>query len=83
MTTPAKIGDVVAVEWDDAWCDQGETVPVDFRSSTPVTTYGILLRKGSIVTVAAEVMPDNQYRASTHIPKGMVTRIRKLAEGEG
>lgn len=74
----ARIGDAVAVEWEDAWIDHSESSPQDWKDGCPVTTYGVLLRRGKVVTVGSEVMPDGQYRATTHIPNGMVKRIRRL-----
>lgn len=75
----AKLGDVVSVEWFDAWCDQGQTRVADWANDCPVTTYGVLMRRGLVVTVVSEELPDGEYRTSTHIPAAMVKRIRRVA----
>lgn len=74
----ARVGDLVAVVWEDAWCDEAESGPTDWWEACPVTSYGVLLRYGDVVSVGAEVMPEGAYRAVTHIPAGIVKEIRRL-----
>lgn len=81
MNARPRIGDVVAVDWVDAWFDPDETKEKDWRDSAPVTTYGILRRNGDVVTVVGEPSFDDQCRATTHIPRGMVQRIVVLHRG--
>jgi hypothetical protein len=73
-----RLGDVVAVEWLDAWCDQDETTEGDWRDEKRPTTYGVLRRLGDVVTVVGEPFADGQNRATTHIPRAIVQRIRVL-----
>jgi hypothetical protein len=77
----AKLGDVVAVDWLDAWYDESETNEADWKSSMPVTTYGVLRRDGETVTVVGETLEAGVVsKGTTHIPRGMVVKIRKLSE---
>jgi len=78
MTTKAKIGDIVAVEWQDAWCIHEESSENDWADSFALTTYGILRRNGDIVTVESETNVNGEGRCTTHIPRGIVSRIRRL-----
>lgn len=74
---------LVLVEWLDAWFDDDQEGPEDARDDYPVRTVGFLLRTGSVVSIAQEILPDGEgFRAVTHIPGGMVTRIRALETGE-
>lgn len=78
----AKIGDVVAVEWEDAWFDQDEVSPIDWKDVMEMTTYGELRRLDPVVTVAGEPIAGGRDRATTHIPKAVVKRIRVLERRE-
>lgn len=76
-----RIGDIVAVEWLDAWCDQDETTESDWKNEKHATTYGVLRRNDDIVTVVGEPFSDGQNRATTHIPRAIVQRVRVLERG--
>ena len=71
------IGDIVAVSWLDAWCDDTAS-PETFRESYAVETIGILLRDADVVSVAAERIQDGDYRAVTHIPRSLVKSVEVL-----
>lgn len=73
-----RLGDIVAVEWLDAWCDQDETNPADWRDEKRATTYGVLRRNGDVVSVVSEPFADGDNRSTTHIPRAIVQRIRVL-----
>lgn len=75
-----KAGDIVAVEWIDAWCDEQETREHDWKDSCVVTTYGVLRRNGDVVTVVSEPFKDGVGRSTTHIPRPLVRRVRRLEE---
>ena len=72
---------MVAVEWHDAWFDQDQTDPEDFRADYLVRTVGFLVHEGPrVITVAHELLPDGDgFRAVTHIPLAIVERIRTLS----
>ena len=72
---------IVAVEWHDAWFDQDQTDPEDFRADYLVRTVGFLVHEGPrVITVAHELLPDGDgFRAVTHIPLAIVERIRTLS----
>lgn len=74
----AKVGDLVAVTWTDAWFDEPATTPDQWKDDCPMVTYGRLMRKGPIVTVAGEDAGPGEYRSVSHIPRGMVKRIRRI-----
>lgn len=73
---------LVLVTWRDAWFDFDEPDPEDVRADYLVSTVGFLVRQGSrFVSVAQEVLPDGDgFRAVTHIPTAVVTRIVPLQE---
>lgn len=73
-----KVGDIVAVEWSDAWFDQDETTAADWKDNMNMTTHGVLARDGEVVTVVGEPADDGRGRATTHIPRAIVRRIRVL-----
>lgn len=77
-----RVGDVVAVEWTDAWVDLDETRESDWKDEKRAVTFGVLRRNGDIVTVVSEPFADGENRATTHIPRGIVLRIRVLERGE-
>jgi len=80
----ASVGDIVRVDWLDAWEDTGPIQEKDWRDTYPVTTYGILVRLGETVTIAAEALPEGDgYRGVTHVPVGVVIRIVVLEECDG
>lgn len=81
MNARARLGDVVAVDWLDAWCDNETTTEKDWKGSFPVTTYGILCRNGDVVTVVGERFPGDEGRSTTHIPRVIVQRITVLQRG--
>ena len=62
--------ELVLVRWHDAWMDVD---PPDggYRASFVVHTAGWLVRQdGDIVSVAAELLPDDEgVRGITHIPE--------------
>jgi hypothetical protein len=68
------VGKPVMVEWRDAYFDfsrdgEGLSDRDDYR----VTTYGELLSDGPLFfDVAAELLPDGDQRAVTHIPVELV-----------
>jgi hypothetical protein len=72
---------LVVVEWHDAWFDEAQSTPDDFRDDYLVRTVGFLIADGpSVVTVAHEVLPDGDgFRAVTHIPLAIVERIHRLS----
>jgi hypothetical protein len=74
-----KLGDKVTVYWEDAWFDEDTSTPVQWASKTAVETSGTLVREGEVISVAGEVCPeDHSYRAVSHIPTEMITRIEVL-----
>lgn len=72
------IGSLVAVEWLDAWIDYGESKASSWGRECRVTTYGVLMRAGDVVTIASERMPQDEFRSVTHVPRKMVERITRL-----
>ena len=82
----AAVGDVVAIEWDDAWAEFGQAKLEGLADYCIVTTFGILIRDSrDVVSIAWERMGDEdepvektEYRSVTNIPRGMVRSIRVL-----
>lgn len=72
---------LVLVHWLDAWYDPDEQTVDDWRADYPVQTVGYLVRdEGPVISIAQEVLPDDEgFRAVTHIPRGMVQQITRLA----
>jgi hypothetical protein len=72
---------LVVVHWLDAWYDPGEQTSDDWRDEYQIRTVGYLVRDDSaVISIAQEVLPDDEgYRAVTHIPRGMVLRVNRLA----
>ena len=72
---------LVLVHWLDAWYDPDEQTVDDWRADYPVQTVGYLVRdEGAVISIAQEVLPDDEgFRAVTHIPRGMVQQITRLA----
>ena len=71
----------VCIEWVDAVFefDSAGTPP----DAYDVETYGWIIANNLIfTTVASERLPDNQYRAVTHIPSVLIRRIIDLEEGD-
>lgn len=72
---------LVLVHWLDAWYDPDEQTDDDWRADYPVQTVGYLVRDDlAVISIAQEVLPEDEgFRAVTHIPRGMVQQITKLA----
>jgi hypothetical protein len=72
--------EMVAVTWTDAWFDLDP--PAEHREEFPVTTVGFLIEQNEKwISVAAEQLPDNAWRAITHIPVGVIRTIRPVMLG--
>ena len=78
----ARIGDLVRVEWQDAWVDHDESEVRDWKDAMPVSTLGYLLRDRPVVSVAAERLPDGKYRCVTHIPRSIVEKVEVIRRGD-
>ena len=74
----------VLVEWHDAWFDQDQADPEDFRTDYLVRTLGFLVSETpTVITVAHELLPDGDgFRAVTHIPIAIVEAIHHLAPAD-
>lgn len=72
---------LVLVHWMDAWYDPDEQTDDDWRTDYPVQTVGYLVRDDpTVISIAQEVLPEDEgFRAVTHIPRGMVQQVSKLA----
>lgn len=77
-----KKGDVVAVEWNDAWGRTGWLKPEDVIGSSPfsVRTVSMYLgrNKGGDVILAASVDRQGLVNDVNGIPHKMITKIRKI-----
>jgi hypothetical protein len=78
-TKPHAVYPLVVIEWTDAWYDPDEQEPGDWKDEYPVRTVGYLVREVPVYSVAQEVLADpDTFRAVTHIPRAMVTRMTLL-----
>jgi hypothetical protein len=70
---------LTSVVWYDAWFDFDP--PGDgYKDEFVVTTIGFLVREtDEVLSLAAERLPDEGFRAITHIPKACV-RSRSVLE---
>lgn len=80
MTAPAiKVGDLVAVDWNDATFTLDDTAESD-ADHFGVTTVGWLIRRSrATVWIASERLPSGAWRGVTRIPRRIVTAMRVLA----
>jgi hypothetical protein len=72
---------LVEVEWLDAWFERDEQTIDDMKDDEPITLVGYLVRDNPrLVSVAQEwLRDDDNFRATTHIPRSLVVRITPLA----
>jgi hypothetical protein len=72
--------ELVVVTWRDAWFDFADD---EVRDDYLVRTVGFVVADGPrFVSVAQELLPDEDgFRAVTHIPRGMITEVRRLDRG--
>lgn len=66
------------VTWTDAWADNDESKPEDWKAELLVETIGWQVRTGKVVSVAQERFADGTFRCVTHIPKGMIRKVERL-----
>ena len=73
---------IVFVVWHDAWADSDQHDRAEWRSDYLVRTTGFLVRDESdVVSIAQEILPEEDgFRAVTHIPRGMIEILTRLAE---
>lgn len=75
---------LVVVTWHDAWFDLELDHLEDAGEHYLVRTVGYLIRSGSVVSLAQEVLPDGDgYRAVTHIPAAMVRSVEPVGTSGG
>lgn len=67
----------VIVRWGDSWADHSETSPSDWTITEYMTlSVGWIVRDlPTVISLAAERLPDGQFRCVTHIPREMVREI--------
>lgn len=76
QSADVKIGDVVAVEWEDAWIDHTETSEEDWKDECLFWTFGIVVgMTQKKISVAMDVRYDAMYRSVAHIPWSIVKEI--------
>jgi hypothetical protein len=77
MTPP-----LVRVTWHDAWFDFDHE-PEDTKELYPVSTVGYVIRETKhVISVAQELLPDDEFRAVTHIPAAVIVDVQPLTGGE-
>ena len=78
-----RIGDLVEVEWLDAFYDHDTSRTHDWLDECRTFTRGELVRNTEdICSIAGETFPaTGEYRAVTHIPRPMVVRVVLLRRG--
>ncbi len=60
---------ILRVLWRDAWFDFDRSGADEVREDYIVETVGHLISDGPVfLSLAAEVLPDGDHRAVTHIP---------------
>jgi len=70
---------IVQVVWRDAYFDFDRDGNTEDRDDYLVTTFGCLLNEDAkFYHIASEVLPDDNYRAVTHIPKVLVESCTEL-----
>lgn len=75
-----EVGDVVEVEWTDAWEDDEDEDATLWRDLYPVHTLGVVRRLYPVLSISTETLPAaDGYRSVTHIPLGMVQKVTKYA----
>ena len=77
----SRVGQILIVEWDDAWIDESETRAHDWKDAWATMTYGLCVRDTpKLISIAQDKQPDDVYKGVTHIPRAIVRKIRRLKE---
>ena len=76
-----KIGDLVAVVWEDAWVDVAEHTEQDWKDEAVYTTFGLVVGlTEKLVRVTQDVFEDGgTYRCVTHIPLSLIVSVTTYA----
>lgn len=74
-----KIGDLVAIYWGDAW-SAGGWYPIreEHKAEACITVGFVTQNNKNGVTVASRQASDGQVGAVSFIPKGMISKIKKI-----
>lgn len=73
--------EVVECVWTDAWGDTDQHSPEIWRENFPVHSVGFLVRdEEAVVSLAAEILPDGDYRGVLHIPRQLMVSCRRLVK---
>jgi len=77
-----KLGALVEITWRDAWSDDVQTYPANFKNEMLVITVGWVARDTKdIISIASERFPDDTcFRGITHIYKPLVKKVRRLGD---
>lgn len=77
-----QLGDVVSVEWEDAWTEGGQYYTFESiadEESCICQSVGFLIRNDEVgITIAREGARDGRFRGVQHIPRSMVRLARVL-----